>query len=77
MKQSPVDDLSTDVQTEVSDMSTYRLTANDRCSRCGAQAYVITLHEAGPLFWCGHHFHEHEDELAALKVLDERDTINN
>lgn len=69
-------DLSTGVETEVSDMETYRLTALDRCTRCDAQAYVITLHDAGPLFWCAHHYVEHEDALDHLKVLDERGKIN-
>lgn len=57
----------------------------DRCDRCGGQAYVKTRHplgrhdEAGPetadLLWCGHHFRANEEALTPLVVLDERDKL--
>lgn len=44
-----------------------KLTAEDRCDRCGAQAYVSTILEAGgELLFCGHHWHEHGDKVKAL-----------
>ena len=61
--------------TEVRDMSTTTLTALDRCDRCGAQAYVVTTHEAGELMFCAHHFAEHEKFLGRRKVLDQRTMI--
>jgi hypothetical protein len=56
----------------------------DRCDRCSAQAFVITLHLAGHLYWCKHHYEEHLAKLVsdadhptrALAVHDKRDTIN-
>lgn len=67
---------STDVETEVSGMAAYQLRATDRCEVCGAQAYVITYHDAGPLYWCGHHYAANEEALAPRKVLDHRDMID-
>lgn len=60
------------------------LRVSDRCDRCGAQAFVITLHLAGHLYWCKHHFEKHQDKLVsdadhpsrALGIHDARDTIN-
>lgn len=37
---------------------------NDRCDRCGAEAYVATEHGLGSiLLWCGHHFNKHKAAL--------------
>jgi hypothetical protein len=47
------------------------LTANDRCDRCGAQAYVVTGHLAGDLRWCKHHYEDNETELLNFVVVDE------
>lgn len=44
------------------------LTAHDRCDRCGAQARARTVHENGPLLWCGHHFQQHEEPLTPMLV---------
>ncbi len=59
------------------------LRVSDRCDRCGAQAFVITLHIEGHLYWCKHHFELHEfalvssgDDKKAIAVHDRRDTIN-
>ena len=34
--------------------------AHERCDRCGAAAFVMTVHSVGddftPLIWCAHHF---------------------
>lgn len=58
-----------------------QLTRQDRCDRCGAQAYVrATLHQAGDaeLLFCGHHFRAHESKLVATgaSILDERHRID-
>jgi hypothetical protein len=45
------------------------LTADDRCDRCGAQAYM-RVHLAGgmDLLFCAHHSREHGDKLKAVAV---------
>lgn len=54
------------------------LTAQDRCDRCPAQAFVITKGFEGELLFCGHHFTKHEEALIkwAYEIIDERDFIN-
>ena len=45
------------------------LTANDRCDRCGAQAYIrVTLSAGGELLFCAHHGHAHEMKLREMAV---------
>ncbi|GIG41105.1 DUF7455 domain-containing protein [Cellulomonas phragmiteti] len=58
-----------------------QLTRQDRCDRCGAQAFVrATLAGAGgaDLHFCGHHFRAHELKLVAAgaTILDERHRID-
>ncbi len=52
------------------------LTALDRCDRCGARAVVHVEHSSwdSALLFCGHHYVENEEALAALEafVVDER-----
>lgn len=49
--------------------STSELTAVDRCDRCGAQAYLRVLLEAGgELLFCAHHAREHGDKLREVAV---------
>lgn len=52
------------------------LTRQDRCDRCGAQAFVRATLPAGggELLFCGHHFRNHETALvgAGAVILDER-----
>ena len=51
-----------------------RLTAMDRCDRCGAQAYVRVLLPSGlELLFCAHHNREHARALAeiAVEIQDE------
>ncbi|MCS6710502.1 hypothetical protein JSY14_00145 [Brachybacterium sp. EF45031] len=44
-----------------------RLTAHDRCDRCGAQAYVkVVLQGGGELMFCAHHARANEDALRSL-----------
>lgn len=57
------------------------LTRQDRCDRCGAQAYVkATLPTADgmDLLFCGHHFRAHELKLVAAgaTIHDERHRID-
>jgi hypothetical protein len=56
-----------------------RLTAADRCDRCGAQAFVRTTMSSGhELLWCAHHYAQNEQGLAAGKATvtaDLRHTI--
>ena len=50
------------------------LTAEDRCDRCGAQAYLrVELQSGGELLFCAHHAREHGDKLReiAATVVDE------
>lgn len=50
------------------------LTAQDRCDRCGAQAYLrVELQTGGELLFCAHHAREHGDKLKeiAATVVDE------
>ena len=50
------------------------LTANDRCDRCGAQAYVrVELAGDAELLFCAHHARQHEDKLreVAITIHDE------
>lgn len=55
-------------------MDVSSLNAQDRCDRCGAQAYVRTVHEYDDtmtyLLWCAHHFGEHESVLGPLTVTN-------
>jgi len=51
-----------------------RLTAMDRCDRCGAQAYVrVLLPSRLELMFCAHHNRQHASALAkvAAEIQDE------
>ena len=50
----------------------------DRCDRCSAQAFVLAKLVAGELYFCGHHFVKHEEEIrnSAFEIIDERNFIN-
>jgi hypothetical protein len=53
------------------------LSKEDRCDRCGAQAYVrVTLTSGGELLFCSHHTREHAKKLReiALTIHDETTT---
>ncbi|WP_345893813.1 hypothetical protein [Nocardioides sp. TF02-7] len=50
------------------------MTAEDRCDRCGAQAYLrVELASGGELLFCAHHAREHGEKLkqVAVAVHDE------
>jgi len=51
-----------------------RLTAADRCDRCGARAFVrIEMAHGAELLFCSHHARAHVDRLreVAVRVHDE------
>lgn len=50
----------------------------DRCDRCGAQAFALTVVSDVDLLFCGHHFRKYEAALreVAEVVIDERWAIN-
>ena len=57
------------------------LTRQDRCDRCGAQAFVmatIPTADGMELLFCGHHFRAHELKLVAAgaTIQDERHRID-
>jgi len=62
-----------DVTTAVAPAA-HVLSAEDRCDRCGAQAYLrVELHTGGELLFCAHHAREHGDKLrqVAVNYVDE------
>ncbi len=54
------------------------LTLDDRCDRCGAQAFLRAVFVAGELTFCGHHGRELMASLRreALAVEDGTELIN-
>ena len=59
-------------------VDTTPLTAQDRCDRCGAQAYVrATLPAGAELLFCGHHGNAHRPSLlvAGAAIHDETDKL--
>ena len=56
------------------------LTAEDRCDRCGAQAYLrVELQAGGELLFCAHHAREHGEALKeiAVNLHDETHKLQN
>ncbi|MDR1393981.1 MAG: hypothetical protein LBJ62_08465 [Bifidobacteriaceae bacterium] len=49
-----------------------RLTAHDRCDRCGARAYVRAAFAHGDLLFCAHHARQYRPNLdqIALSIDD-------
>ncbi|QDB79446.1 hypothetical protein FHE66_03280 [Georgenia sp. 311] len=49
------------------------MTAQDRCDRCGAQAYVRVELPVGELLFCAHHARKHAEALegVATAIQDE------
>jgi hypothetical protein len=54
-----------------------RLTASDRCDRCGAQAYIRAILPSGELLFCGHHGRDAMAGLrdVALEIQDQTDDL--
>lgn len=61
----------------------WKLTANDRCDSCGAQAYVEVKGITGELLFCNHHYNKIVDNPKGyekmmgfmLEISDERDRL--
>lgn len=62
-------------------LSNQPLTANDRCDRCGAQAYLAVAvgfdGKTGDLLFCAHHAREHRTALGlkTTVIRDEQDKL--
>lgn len=56
----------------------HTFTTADRCDRCGAQAFVRAVLDAGDLLFCAHHGRTYAAALAAHAVVveDASDTVN-
>lgn len=54
------------------------LTHADRCDRCGAQARVRVVLNAGDLLFCAHHAKAYEDKLrdTAVEWVDETTLVD-
>jgi hypothetical protein len=48
--------------------SVQRLSANDRCDVCGAQAYIRALLDSGELLFCAHHGNANREKLESLII---------
>lgn len=60
---------------KVQTISDKGMSAEFRCARCGAQAYVeVEMPTKKRIEFCAHHYNEHEEALAfqALRVIDHR-----
>jgi hypothetical protein len=45
-----------------------QLTKQDRCDRCGSQAYVhVVLPSGNDLMFCGHHWKVNKDKISSLE----------
>ena len=49
----------------------------ERCDRCIAKAVFMVVFNSGDLYFCAHHFREHEDNFmeTALDIYDEHDEV--
>jgi hypothetical protein len=55
-----------------------QLTMDDRCDRCGAQAYVrVRLDQSTDLLFCAHHYSKHSSALEPIahEIIDESDRL--
>lgn len=54
------------------------LTLQDRCDRCGAQAFILAKGMQGELYFCGHHYNKTKDAINswAFEVINELEFIN-
>lgn len=54
------------------------LTAEDRCDRCNARAFVQATMKSGELFFCGHHARDtgYNLLLQAVRVYDPEGYLN-
>ncbi len=74
--------MNTMINTKIEKVWT--LTANDRCDRCSAQAYVSVKGLSGELMFCSHHYNKVMDNAVgydammkfAIQFIDERDRLD-
>jgi len=47
----------------------------DRCDRCQAQAWILVKGLSGELYFCSHHFNQHEKKLQewSYEIIDDRE----
>lgn len=59
-------------------LAPYAFSVQDRCDRCGAQAFVRAVLPVGDLMFCAHHGRAYGEALAvaALRVEDNSASIN-
>jgi hypothetical protein len=69
-----IDEL-TDEQQE---KSISEIISRNRCDRCIAMACYMTVFDSGDLYFCSHHFLEHEEVIRenAYYVIDESTEIS-
>lgn len=55
-----------------------QLKVSDRCDSCNAQAWVVAKGISGELYFCLHHFTQHQEALYnwAYEIIDETQYIN-
>jgi hypothetical protein len=71
------------IKEEESKIEEWKLTAFDRCDRCGSQAYVKILGHTGELLFCSHHYNKivnNPDGYTKMMsfmyaILDERERL--
>lgn len=54
-----------------------KYTTKEQCDVCIAQAFYMISFDSGILFFCRHHYMEHEDKLfdVATDIIDESDLL--
>lgn len=54
------------------------LNLQDRCDRCGAQAFILAKGIQGELHFCGHHYNKTKEAIDAwaFEVINELEFIN-
>lgn len=70
-------------EQEVNKELEWKLTALDRCDRCGSQAYVQIVGSTGDLLFCAHHYNKIVNDPNSytkmmgfmLAILDERERL--
>lgn len=68
--------MNTDTKVE-KNPTAVKMSAVDRCDKCGAQAYVKVTFKQGHLLFCGHHYKDNRAKLdqVALDVFNTADWI--
>lgn len=53
------------------------LSPNDRCDKCGCQAYFMSILESGELLFCRHHFLQNEEVLRDISyhIVDQSEDL--